>query len=56
VGLSVHRHVINVWTSVARTLKKAGLSSNTNGVAVERVALLLHIREITGSKYGEKNG
>jgi hypothetical protein len=54
--MSVHSNVINVWTSVSRTLKKVDLSSNTNGVVVERVALPLHIREITGSKHGEKNG
>jgi hypothetical protein len=55
VRLSVDGHVINVRTSVSRTLKKVGRSSKTNGVEAERVALLLHIREITGSKYGEKN-
>jgi len=37
-------------------LHEIGLSSNTYGVAVERVALLLHTWEITGSKYGPKNG
>jgi hypothetical protein len=56
VRLSLHIHIIHVWTSVSRTLQEVGFSSNTNGVEVERVALLLHIREITVSKYGPKNG